>query len=184
MRMMRRVARHFFTIISVLSLLLFVGVCVLWVRSYFVIERVGRVHYSPGIPNEAHNLFLQANQGVVQLIDAGDPAENFSHVRWVWKSWPAHQTFFGADEPPLLRAIGIGWIRTRTVLTGEMYWEVHVRFALLASVCALTTMLLVWHRWRTTRRRPGLCLECGYDLRASPERCPECGTPIPRLDQR
>ena len=30
-------------------------------------------------------------------------------------------------------------------------------------------------RRQLSRLNHGLCPECGYDLRASPERCPECG---------
>lgn len=42
--------------------------------------------------------------------------------------------------------------------------------------------IVVYDRRRITREDredSGSCLSCGYDLRASKDRCPECGTPIP-----
>ena len=30
------------------------------------------------------------------------------------------------------------------------------------------------------RHRKGLCTQCSYDLRGSPNRCPECGTVPPK----
>jgi hypothetical protein len=35
-----------------------------------------------------------------------------------------------------------------------------------------------WHR-RRNRVRQGRCMQCGYDLRASTEKCPECAAEIP-----
>ena len=45
-------------------------------------------------------------------------------------------------------------------------------------------MLLGSRRRRRRRAAAGLCARCGFDLRATPDRCPECGTvptaPAPR----
>lgn len=56
---------------------------------------------------------------------------------------------------------------------------------ILISLWALAVMAGAWPAWRAVRwwrRRHdpraagGLCQICGYDLRATPQRCPECGT--------
>ena len=44
-------------------------------------------------------------------------------------------------------------------------------------------VVFAWRRARERRRRwrQDLCPACGYDVRANPEKCPECGTPIGRF---
>jgi predicted amidophosphoribosyltransferase len=57
------------------------------------------------------------------------------------------------------------------------YWS-----ALL--LLTIPTIALLWLTLATRRRdrriRQGRCAVCGYDLRATPDRCPECGTPSSR----
>jgi hypothetical protein len=54
------------------------------------------------------------------------------------------------------------------------YWGWYVTLPLwmpvLASAASLSLLL-----FRRRRHRLGLCVACGYDLRGSPGKCPECG---------
>ena len=64
-------------------------------------------------------------------------------------------------------------------------WEFSIPHAVVAAgtgiLPAIWTITRVRRRLILRRRmKRGLCLQCGYDLRASPARCPECGTAIVR----
>jgi hypothetical protein len=61
-------------------------------------------------------------------------------------------------------------VRTKVKAVVTPCWAWMVIFAILPGVLWLV------RRGERLRKEEGLCRVCGYDLRATPERCPECGT--------
>jgi hypothetical protein len=157
------VKRTLITLGLVLSLLLCVATCGLWVRSHHLQDTL--LHYSQ--PGDLRA--LASNRGVLA-------------VAWVPGAWPKGDARweFGAAEPERDWAsqfgLTLGFGRA-TVGGTHFVCAPHAAFAgfsgLLAALC-----------WAARRRLPrharaGLCPTCGYDLRATPDRCPECGAARP-----
>ena len=68
------------------------------------------------------------------------------------------------NQPPL--ASPSPWVSSFLIFAGQV----------LASAGGFVAIIPVMRRHgRAARLKAGECPACGYDLRATPERCPECG---------
>jgi hypothetical protein len=179
----RRLLRIAFNVLTVLSLVLAVLVAGLWVRSYWRMDTVAWL----GIieqPEKTLQVGSYSAYGWVTFqlytFDFGDPLYLGGHlqsatlpgdrwrsqlvdsgysVRWDvydYKQWPS-----GVKLPP------------RTVLLDG---KITVRWWNLLLLAMLLPMTWAIRKYQEGQRLVGnFCPTCGYDLRATPDRCPECG---------
>jgi hypothetical protein len=183
---MRRLARHLFTLFAAASLLLFAAVCALWIRSYSLSDQV-----TSRRPDGQRS--LRTNQGylVLNLLLAdhsNQPASYFGLSYQHDIPQPASTALLwplfiypdpGAKVVHWERGGFVWYCRRRSdgvryVTAVAPFWGL----AFLAAAPPLGWMALLF-RSRARRRRQkrsGLCPACGYDLRATPDVCPECGT--------
>ena len=79
--------------------------------------------------------------------------------------------YFRRERQPFNRPPVTGWY-WGFVLVGVPCWAVVVSTGVLPALWVRQWTRGRRRRWRTAR---GLCPGCGYDLRATPGKCPECG---------
>jgi len=104
------------------------------------------------------------------------------------KSWEFTHVSFPSQKPSGRRRFsfhsGFGasasswsdWNRSRSIvptLGTSMYFSVPIWLLMLPFMIACLMVMRLFRK--RLRHIQGCCQKCGYDLRASPDRCPECG---------
>ena len=175
---MRRLVRRLLTFCSVVSLLLCVAVRVLWVWSY----QVGEAIYREG---PAYRLAVLSSKGhcsafrttYPESADNGPRRWRYSN-RGMWTEVTRRPGLYRAD--PGVRCYGpiagFGLFDKPAGPPGMGTREAFFPYWFLALLTAAGPAAWCRHARRRARSRSlGLCPACGYDLRATPEQCPECG---------
>jgi len=186
--------RRTFKILAGFSLVLSVLAAGAILRSFFVLNIVE--HFTPGatVGGVLHRsrLRLYVGRGVlyctaIQEADAPTSPAEMADLRpgfesippWIYTKLPAswsskarHQVLgFGYSDEGAGPARG--W--------SDTFQELRVPLWLpLTLFVGVPVILMARERKRKRSTRAGLCLACGYDLRATPDRCPESGA-VPAL---
>jgi hypothetical protein len=170
---MRRLPRILLNAATGVSLVICVVTLVLWVRSRHITERFG---------GSGNRSFVVAGGGEFAIYLRRHPDGFFLPDEWhryqFSRNSPAGDFLKGVIERGRLwRALGItasfeeiGSPPAVTIVCAVIPYSIPISLAAALPVARTAARLM--------RRRPptGLCPACGYDLRATPDRCPECGT--------
>ena len=193
-----RMIRRLFTATSAGSLLLCIVAVGLWVRSYWGADMLqGDITSGGRVLRAEYNTFAWRGELSVWVGVLSEPFEIEDRHRGVYSRIPRQYPGPSAAATTLgfayVRQFGeIDWIGgheghrlnyglaygSGQFIRGDCYTFI-VPLWFIAVLTALLPAQWAFRRWRARcALREGRCRVCGYDLRASPGRCPECGTAI------
>lgn len=182
--------RRFLTALSFVSLLLCVAVCVLWVRSLRHVDVLGYEGEVAGAWQRGG--YVSSADGVVGCqwwVRQSPPASHPPVTGWRHTEWPIRSGAsllkqgwrgFSYDAGPVNNFRPASNGRATPRYMGFSHQVTAPHWALLL---AMLTPVALWlgSTLRRRRSRPEMqCRKCGYDLRATPDRCPECGKAVPK----
>jgi hypothetical protein len=194
---MAPVRRRLLNLLTALSVLLCVAVCALWVSSYghqqvWDVVTARGARWVVSSRGQVGLLWMDVPAGETGWrIERGTDHDDDMRVmvaRAMGRGQVRRSGVFesGAVRRPMVAFINLRGVCFRAGEDGregcplDYRWIAGPHWALAAAAAVVPAARLVG-RVSCRRRRPGLCPQCGYDLRASPERCPECGTAAPAV---
>jgi hypothetical protein len=171
------------------SLLLCVAAVVLWVRTYsYTTHALNRMWLAPD-RLESGTWSASTSGGLMKIWRlekqwADRASYDERSVQWDGQGWSFDGmdfSFTPAAAPGFWERAGFT-LRSQSNGFGSFQQRASGMTLPLWFVVLLTTLLPALgivrsiRRWReATKTRGVVCATCGYDLRATPERCPECG---------
>ena len=194
---MKRIGRYLLNAALALSLIVCVAVAGLWVRSYMVSDHAtwNRERYRDFFSVSETYTFhsVRGDLGVEYEMSRIGSYYTLPRDPWPAKSTSSVEWDLGEPRNPTeLRWVmggvspgrfGVGWKRRVWKLYKNDVREQAVVLAPYRVVLAgcggfpgMWGVIKLARLVRARRReRRGLCTQCGYDLRTTPDRCPECG---------
>jgi|SRR5882672_202210 len=166
---------------TVLSLLLLLSTLSLWPCSYYVADGVslGRNGYSTYDGSLVRHIRgLRSSRGKLEIVFGQISSLLFPHISPTEEGIHfEHEPSSSATNPQLINWSHLGFSNSKFLNAVIDITVLAVPFWFLALLFALLPALWLAKSLRRRRRIAShLCPTCGYDMRATPDRCPECGT--------
>jgi hypothetical protein len=203
---MNRARRLLFTIVSLVSVLVFTATTGFWIRSYWRSDEFRIEHERAWI--------FQSNLGIFEFSVLSEHSFTTNNLREAINRWPFPSLPPGSILRPVSSSLqfkhstsapinffipmrnrivhgsagetgssslphSIGMQQTLYTAFSRIGPSIYIPAWMIVLPAAPLPALWVWQfrksRLAVARQLAGACLSCGYDLRATPARCPECG---------